>query len=768
MKLEILFKIVNLQKNVVMKNFVVSFLFLLGFISINAQSLLFSRAASEFKIIVPLEASDVELKAAAEFQKYLIYVSGTNLPIVTEGVSETTNGVYIGKTIKAEQTLKNIAQIKEDGFILFSDRKDLFIYGIKGKATLYGVYDFYESQLGCRLYTPDALDIQQYGFFVLPAINELKNPSFAYREVLYYYPNHSELYLDWHKLQNREDLHKDWGMFVHTFDKLIPVHQYFETHPEWFSEIHGKRIKDGQLCLSNPALLEELCKNLAVEIQKRPEATYWSVSTNDNYNNCTCSACRRLDSLYGAPSGTMLYFINQVATRFPEKQISTLAYQYTRKPPQRLIQPAENVNIMFCSIECGREMPIEINPKEQSFVSDMYGWKNITSNIFLWDYVVQFRNMMNPFPNLHVLQPNLQFFKRNGVNMMFEQGTGAHNKTSWMELRTYLISKLLWDVNADVNKLTQEFLTGYYELAAPFIKEYYELNEQAVIKSGNRLDIYGYPIHGVESYLTPALIKKYDELFLKAYQSTDRKTIKERIRYLELSHHFAKIELSMSNVSPDLTFFTIIKGKKVVKPEMLQLLERFVADCNEMGITNLEENGYTPEQFKENVMNFINKSISQNLAFGRKVTLKTKFSDQYNRGGAGALVDETFGVLNYNQNWVGFLGQDFEAIVDLEKRTTINQISIDFYFYALSWIFVPEQVEFFISKDGKKWEKVFTETYQNPEILAKASIKKFNKVGINKEARYIKVKAKAIKINPEWHRGYGQPCWVFTDEILIQ
>ncbi|PKP20675.1 MAG: hypothetical protein CVU04_03365, partial [Bacteroidetes bacterium HGW-Bacteroidetes-20] len=295
-----------------------------------------------------------------------------------------------------------------------------------------------------------------------------------------------------------------------------------------------------------------------------------------------------------------------------------------------------------------------------------------------------------------------------------------------------------------------------------------DLNEQAVIKSGNRLDIYGYPINGVESYLTPELIKKYDELFVKAYQSTDRKTIKERIRYLELSHHFAKIELSMSNVSPELTFFTMIKGKKVVKPEMLQLLERFVEDCNEMGITNLEEHGYTPQQFKENVMNFIKKSTSENLAYGKKVTLKTKFSDQYNRGGTSALVDETFGVLNYNQNWLGFLGQDFEAIVDLDRKININQISIDFYFYPLSWIFVPEKVEFYISKDGKKWEKVYVETYQNPEILAKASIKKFQKVEINKEARYIKVKANAIKTNPEWHRGFGQSCWIFTDEILIQ
>lgn len=45
---------------------------------------------------------------------------------------------------------------------------------------------------------------------------------------------------------------------------------------------------------------------------------------------------------------------------------------------------------------------------------------------------------------------------------------------------------------------------------------------------------------------------------------------------------------------------------------------------------------------------------------------------------------------------------------------------------------------------------------------------KFKKEGISQEARYIKVKAKAIKTNPKWHRGYGQPCWIFTDEIVIQ
>lgn len=734
----------------------------------NAQSLLFSRATSEHTIVVPAQPTEMELYAASEMQKFLIYSCGANLPIKTEDQEGFTKAVYIGKTKKAEQVLPNVNQIQEDGFIKYSDRTDLYIYGVKGKAALYGVYDFFEAQLGCRLYTPDALDVQQYGFYVLPAINELKNPSFKYREVLYYYPNHSDLYKDWHRLHNRADLNREWGMFVHTFEQLIPVETYFQEHPEWFSMIHGKRIKDGQLCLSNPAVLEELCKNLEQEIQKKPEALYWSVSNNDNANNCTCEACHRLDSLYGAPSGTLLYFINQVAARFPDKQISTLAYQYTRNPPKRLIQPAENVNIMFCSIECGREIPIETNPKEQSFVSDMVGWKRITNNIFLWDYVVQFRNMMNPFPNLHVLQPNLQFFHKNGVQMMFEQGTGENNKTSWMELRTYLIAKLMWDVNADVEQLKKEFISGYYQNAAPFIQQYYALHEQAVIQSGKRLDIYGYPIDGVDTYLTPELIHIYDSLFALAYKTEDKPSIQERIRYLELSHDFAKIELGMSEITPELSLFTTIKGERVVKKDKVDFVNRFVDDCIRFGIENLEESGYSPEQFRENVFHFIEKSTVKNLAKGKKITLKSTLSDKYNRGGAEALIDGNFGVLNYNQNWLGFHHQDFEAIIDLEKKLPINQISIDFYFYPLSWIFIPELVTFYISKDGKRWEKVYEETYQNQEVLAKASIKKFFKKELNKEARYIKVKAKSLKTNPEWHRGFGQPCWIFTDEILIK
>ncbi len=75
--------------------------------------------------------------------------------------------------------------------------------------------------------------------------------------------------------------------------------------------------------------------------------------------------------LYDGYSGAMVHFVNKVAEQFPDKVISTLAYQYTRSAPTKII-PKDNVNIMFCSIECNRSMPLISDPI-QCFFQKRYG-----------------------------------------------------------------------------------------------------------------------------------------------------------------------------------------------------------------------------------------------------------------------------------------------------------------------------------------------------------------------------------------------------------
>ena len=606
------------------------------------------------------------------------------------------------------------------------------------------------------------------------SIHELQNPSFQYRETLHLIPNIDQTYADWHKLHNRRDFDRNWGMFVHTFRHLIPVETYFDQHPEWFSEIRGQRVRDGQLCLSNPEVLEELCKNLEKKMKAEPDKKIWSVSQNDNESSCTCARCRHLDSLYGGPSGTMLYFVNQVAARFPDKVISTLAYQQTRRPPQNL-QPADNVNIMFCSIECPRQLPIA--EVDKGFQKDMAGWTALTHNIFLWDYVVQFRNYMDPFPNLHVLQPNLQNFHKHGIPMIFEQGSNQ-NITENCEWRTFLLAHLLWDVNTDVNELRDRFLDAHYgENRSDYIKQYFDVMRQALLDSKQVLNIYGYPMDARNGYLAPDKIKYYRSMFAAAYKEVpeedctpeDRRFYDDRLRLLELSLDYAILDLSLNELSPELSFFrTNGNGEREARPEMIEMAKRFVKDCERLGVKQLDEARYTPAQLWENIENQVRKGTGRNLAAGKNITCATEWSSQYDVGGPKALTDGKFGQMDFHFNWLGFWGHDMDVTIDLESEQTVNEVTADFLYYPLSWIFAPKKITCYISENKNDWKEIDSKSFQNGEDLIECKIVSFRFADLKQKGRYVRVVAESLLTNPEWHRGVGLPCWIFCDEVIVR
>ena len=467
---------------------------------------------SPYRIILPLRANDVEQKSAKELQTYLYRMSNVLLPIVEDSAHETASEFLIGQTNRTQPLLPDFdpATLETDGFTLRTRGGKVLIVGGTKKGTLYGVYALLEDYLGCRMYSATAIDVPRRKIVTLPTINTTQVPFIRFREV-HYLNAMDRAYSDWHKLHSLSDQQEEWGMWVHTFERLVPAREHFETHPEYFSLLGNRRIPNGQLCLSHPDLLPVLTEALRGLVMKQPAAHYWSVSQNDNFNECQCDSCRAQNARYGASSGTMLAFVNRVAHAFPDKTISTLAYQYTRAAP-RDIAPAANVNIMLCSIECNRSQPIASDPRSASFRKDIEDWGKLTDNILMWDYVVQFRNLVSPFPNLRVLQPNIQLFVKNNIRMMFQQGCGA-NVGEFGELRTYLIAKLLWNPDCNVDSVMNDFLSGYYGAAGKYIRTYIDTMHDALEQSGAILDIYGYPYDAIRSYLTPNLITQYSRLF---------------------------------------------------------------------------------------------------------------------------------------------------------------------------------------------------------------------------------------------------------------
>ncbi len=356
---------------------------------------------------------------------------------------------------------------------------------------------------------------------------------------------------------------------------------------------------------------------------------YWSVSQNDNINYCRCPDCSRLNEEFAAFTpgskmylthdnkyspigmGSLLTFVNKVAERFPDKIISTLAYQYTRVPPKNLI-PGKNVNIMLCNIESPRNVPITVG--DTAFCDDLNGWAELTNNIILWDYVVQYRNLISPFPNLRTLQPNLQYLHSKGVQGVFEEGN-PEKGGEFAELKAYLIAKLLWNPNLDFNLVLDDFLSGYYGNASKMIREYIDLLHNKMTQSGGKLIIYGTPVEEKETFLSDSLITVYNQLFDRAEKAVSgTPEILKRVETARLPLYYAMLEIAKDEKTGKRGAF-IVADNNTLKPnpEIVKILYDFVYRCINTNVSHISEGRTTPRQYLESYTKFLKKNAATGL-----------------------------------------------------------------------------------------------------------------------------------------------------------
>lgn len=150
------------------------------------------------------------------------------------------------------------------------------------------------------------------------------------------------------------------------------------------------------------------------------------------------------------------------------------------------------------------------------------------------------------------------------------------------------------------------------------------------------------------------------------------------------------------------------------------------------------------------------------------IELLTKYENQYAAGGNDALIDCLRGGSDFKTGrWQGYEGVNVEAIVDLGSVKGFKKLGMGFLQDQNSWIFMPEQVDFYFGIDKSELIKAGTVTNDILPEIEGIIIKEFYLYKHNK-ARYIKIVAKNRKTCPERHKGAGNPAWIFTDEIIIE
>jgi hypothetical protein len=469
---------------------------------------------TDWVITVPQAATAPVQHGAKELQKHLGLISGARLPIVEASASTTAKAI----TLLVDQTLG------PEAFRIRTVPEGIEVRGDDRRGVLYGCYGLLEDVFDCRWYTPKISKIPRKTTLRVSPFDLTQKPAFEYREPFYW----EAFDRDW-AVRNRTNGNSQrlddsvggrvmYGPFVHTFNALVPPDRHFDTHPEYFSMVGGKRMKGYyQLCLTNPDVLKISIEGVRQWIKESPQATIFSVSQNDTDGHCQCAACKAVEAEEGAPSGVVLRFVNAVADAvaqdYPHVLIDTLAYQWTEKPP-KLVRPRPNVRIRLAPIGACVAHPLDGCEVNKAPLANLQAWSKITDQLYIWHYSTNFAHFLQPLPDLDEIAGTIPLFKKQGVVGIFYEGdmvAGGGGEMS--ELKAYLMAKLMWDPSRDPKPIVDEFLTGVFGPAAPQIKTWLDLVHKPARQRNVHARIYDRP---TAPYLSDDLLVAGTRLFDEA------------------------------------------------------------------------------------------------------------------------------------------------------------------------------------------------------------------------------------------------------------
>ncbi len=158
----------------------------------------------------------------------------------------------------------------------------------------------------------------------------------------------------------------------------------------------------------------------------------------------------------------------------------------------------------------------------------------------------------------------------------------------------------------------------------------------------------------------------------------------------------------------------------------------------------------------EHFLNYSTFSYQVHPGLGLPVKFITPPNKRYT-GKEQTLTDGVIGRMPWNSSeWVGFDTTTIELEMDLGEEKQIQDLAFRFLDDESSWIHVPEQVDVYVSSDGKQWE-----------IFMLNNVNSSNLVDINAQGRYVRVFVNSKKSIPDGKPGAGHVPWTFMDELVL-
>ena len=576
--------------------------------------------STDYKIVYPKEAHEYELAAARYIAQQMIYAVDADIEVMEEdeNLAYSANDKYIAVGScklfeKAGLTLPE--ELRQDGCYIKSAGNSVFInspthLGIKRAATV-----FLEHTIGLEFIWSDTIlyTAQKGEKVTLPTFDIIEQSDAAVGAVNGLYGEEAMMAAkitdaDFY-LPLRGDGNNVWHNSFVVFDEKTR-----NAHPVWVSDggeqlcysAHGVTDEDDPEN-SLEAMVEYAADWYMEDIRKYPEYSDVTFTQQDVPTWCSCEACKASAEKYGADSAVLIRFSNKLAARINEKakaegiertiRVWIFAYHATKTPP--VIKQADgtykpvdesvvckNVGVVNAPIEAKYTHKLYDSVNQSSY-ENIIGWNAVTDTTHFWIYETNFHNYFYPYNTFDTIAENVRFCLEQGAVQVYSQGIwNTNGLTHFTRYKSYLLSKLLWDANTDVEKARERFFEQYFGDAAEAMNTYYlEMLAHTRWIEENFEEITGGLYEAIEQaqFWPKGVVNRWLSLIDEAYAAVEKYRDTDTELYNKLVEHI-KIE----SMSP--RFMAIrLHGNDYSTETLKQMKADFKADCVELGFDLVRE-----------------------------------------------------------------------------------------------------------------------------------------------------------------------------------
>lgn len=580
---------------------------------------------TEYKIVLEENNSALLGRAATELTTFLYEASGVeSIPVLSDARAEyTAQSKYIvigdNSVTKAAGLSLNAEEadlLGNDGYRIVTKDESVFIFGNTDTASLYGLYDFMYYTLGVEFFGGDNYSIIKNENVFLPDFNITEVPDFETRigGIGMKGENTNE------RLRfNNDGLITVQGNGWHTSMLFLPKETYYEAHPDWYAS------NLPELCFTAHGVEEEyeaMANEMYIKVRDLlidyPDANRVAIGQMDGAGGkwCNCATCTAEKQKYGTDSAVLVKFINDVSSRVTEyfkeqgdeREITYtfLAYNYvTDLGPAKKnedgtwsaidVRCNDNVVPTLAHLDKMHNRPYT-DKQNEHYRDSIASWAAVSDRMYNWLYQTNFYHYMFPYETFSSYQDDFKYILERGSEFIFVQGQfNVSGHTGFNDLKNYICSKLMWNVNENLSELYDRYFKGVFREAAQPMKEYF-YSLTAHMKENDEMyeeESYGYAYYNLQQsklWSKGALdnwLKKTDE----AYAAVEHYKTEDPVLYSKISD-----SICSETIFPRYALLVLYSSSYVVS-DLQDMRRSFKDDTQRLEIFRLSEASLFDEVF---------------------------------------------------------------------------------------------------------------------------------------------------------------------------